>query len=182
MSAVQLIEKHKFGETTSTIGIRFGRVFVYNQSTFEDVVWYVVDGEKIEWLEKFRKKEDIKEFDEVKDLEYLDMSVSARLDWVLKNLMGVSQSCGSDEWKNAVIKNKTAIKWVNNLSLAKDKLDWWYADGCKLDPDELEIVQGWSKKETTTQKASQERAIAANILHVRRKAQEMNAKDESTRN
>ena len=181
MSAVQTIEKHQFGDTISTIGYRFGKVFIYNKNDFSDSVWYLEEGDKIEWATKYRSLDDFTDFSEKVDRQYVDMGISGRIDWILKGLLKMRKGHSTEEWKNAVISSSNAVKWVNNLQLAKDKLDWWFADGCNLEPDELEIIEGWAEQETNTHKKLAQKSSATAILAIRLKAHEMNT-NESTRN
>jgi len=181
MSAQQTIEKHQFGDTTSIIGYRLGKVYIYNKNDVSDSVWYLDDGDKIEWATKYRSLDDFTNFNEKADRQYVDMSISGRIDWILKGLLKMRKGHSTEEWKNAVVSNSNAIKWVNNLQLAKDKLDWWFADGCPLEPDELEIIERWAEQETDTHKKFSQKSSASGILSIRHKAHEMN-QNESTRN
>lgn len=184
MSSIQLVGKYKFDNSTSEIGLKFGRVYIYCENDYMEKTYYLQDHfspDRITWLETFKTKAEVEKMGDVFSKYYLDSTEVAKVDWVLKRLLGLSHLVDSDVYKHAVSNSESARGWAKDLKKADDQLNWWFGNGCPMPQEELDIIIKWSKQETPTDKLTQEKRVSNRILCTMKKAQEMQIENESTR-
>ncbi len=187
-AAHERLGKFVFGEVLSEIGVRFGRVYIYNRSHLNGSLWHLHMTTELDWLEKYRTEADVQEMKDKDKKKWIGTKTIIRTDWMLKALLGLTWECPPETFQSAIEKSEPAQRWVYTLEKAKDKVDWWFGNGCELTEKQLKQIEEIAGKKAETNKDYDEQATARSILEIRQKIEDQkeeveNGKDnESTGN
>jgi len=156
-----------FGEIMSEIGTRFGRVYVYNRTHLNGTLWHLHQTTEIDWLEKYRTEADVDGIKETNKEKWIGTKTIMRTDWMLKTLLGLRWECPPETFKSTIDNSEQAERWVYTLEKAKDKIDWWFGNGCELTEEQLKQVEELATREPKTVKEQDEQSTARSILEIR---------------
>jgi len=175
LEAHQIVGKHRLHNCTSEIGIRFGAVYILNDGGINERMWYLSNENDIEWVHSFREEHELPEGEE----HFIGYKFTAKTDSLLKRLLGLDWNADSESFKRAFTSNPDAKNWVKNLRLAQDRLNYWYAQGCPLNNEELAILEEWNQYDFKNPKKDFRKHLANHILSVRHRAKKMEQEHES---
>lgn len=166
--AHQVIGKHRLHVANSTIGIRYGHVYILNEDDISQRIWFLQDEDNIEWVQSFRQEHEVKD---EKDVGY---KFTAKTDWLLKRLLGLDWQTDSESFRRAYNAMPSAGQWVKNLHVAQERLKFWYSLGCPLNKDEISVLENWEKLDRFESAKSEFRYLTAvSIFNMRSKTKEM---------
>ncbi len=130
----QVIGTYKLENGTSEIGIGAGGiVYIENNSDVFNGTWYMTEDENFDWHPWIFQYEDGNG----------ELNIT-RVDWLLHGLLNTEDSCGPPSVSNAVAKNATARKWVNDLNEAQERVSFWFSSGCPTTKEEQQMIIEWS--------------------------------------
>jgi len=166
--AYQVIGKHKLHVANSTIGIRYGHVYILNEDDISQRMWFLQDQDNIEWVHSFRQEH------EVEDKEDTGYRFAVRTDGLLKRLLGLDWQSDSQSFRKAYQAMPSAGEWVKNLHVAQERLKFWYSLGCPLSKEEFSVLKSWQKLDRFgSAKSEFQHLTAASIFDTRARAREL---------
>lgn len=167
----QIVEV-EFNNVTSRIFTYLGRVYVRNFNDLKDKHYTLYDSNP-EWLVTYIQESDLSNISEKERKNYTGSQCLIRTDQILKDLLGIKAECSNQEYQNIVSKSEKAKAWASGLQKGKNSVDWWFANGCPMENNELSKVVEWQKKEGYSHEIIASKSIAEHILTTRIKLKEM---------